>query len=60
MSVLYMSVLSFFTYVYVCFYLYIILSCLGIQCGQQRNNLILQVNLPFHTVYMLWISFNIF
>ncbi len=58
-SVLYMSVLLFFTYVYVHFYFYIIWTCLGIQCGQQRKNFIVQGNLPFLTVRMTINALNL-
>ncbi len=44
---------------YVCFYFYIIWTCLGIQCGHQRKNFILQENLPFLTVHMTINALNL-
>ncbi len=52
MFVFYMSVVLFFTYVYVCFFL-------GIQCGQQRKNFIVQGNFPFLTVHMTINALNL-
>ncbi len=34
------------------FFFYIVCTCLGIQCGQQRKNFIVQGNLLFLTVHM--------
>ncbi len=43
----------YFIYVYVCFFFFLHnLHCLGIQCGQQRKNFIVQGNLLFLTVHM--------
>ncbi len=49
----------YFIYVYVCFLFLHNLHCLGIQCGQQRKNFIVQGNLLFLTVHMTINTLNL-